>query len=170
MHINKSVAGSVFSEDKKKILLIKRRDIPVWVLPGGGIDPKETPEEAIIREIKEETGFNIKITKKVGEYIPVNRLTKYTFLFNCDVVSGEATTGKETRNVNFFPLSDLPEMPPPYLDWIKDSQSESPLLIKKKLSQVTYLKLIYYFIIHPILVIRFLFSRLGLNINTKQKS
>ena len=34
--------GQSYSEDRKEILLIKRRDVPVWVLPGGGIDSGES--------------------------------------------------------------------------------------------------------------------------------
>ena len=44
-----SIAAAVFSSDLQSILLIQRRDVPVWVLPGGGIEPNETAEEAIVR-------------------------------------------------------------------------------------------------------------------------
>jgi len=58
--IPKSVIGVVFSPDEKQVLLTKRRDVPVWVLPGGGIERNENPEDAIVREILEETGFHVK--------------------------------------------------------------------------------------------------------------
>jgi 8-oxo-dGTP pyrophosphatase MutT (NUDIX family) len=56
---NQSVIACIFSENKKKVLLTKRKDVPVWVLPGGGIEDNETIENAIIREVKEETGFDV---------------------------------------------------------------------------------------------------------------
>ena len=59
-----SVIGCTFSKDRKKVLLIKRRDVPVWTLPGGGTEDNETIEEAITRELLEETGFQTKIRKK----------------------------------------------------------------------------------------------------------
>jgi 8-oxo-dGTP diphosphatase len=37
----KSVACILFNKNRSEVLLIKRKDIPVWVLPGGGIDPGE---------------------------------------------------------------------------------------------------------------------------------
>ena len=99
-----AVYGIIFSKDRETVLLIKRRDVPVWVLPGGGIDPGETPEIAVIREMKEETGYNIKILRQIAEYLPVNKLTQISFFYECEIISGEKTTGEETewQNQNGF--------------------------------------------------------------------
>jgi len=43
--------GLVFGRSLNEILLVKRRDVPVWVVPGGGIEKNETPEDAVVREI-----------------------------------------------------------------------------------------------------------------------
>ena len=122
----KSVAGILFSDDKKEVLLIKRRDVPVWVLPGGGIDFKESPKTAIEREILEETGFTVKASRLVGDYIPINRLSKRTHLFECTKVSGEMQLSDETRDIRFFHIDHIPPLPPPYLEWIEDSLIEQP--------------------------------------------
>jgi 8-oxo-dGTP pyrophosphatase MutT (NUDIX family) len=163
---DKSSIACVFSKEKNKVLLVKRRDVPVWVLPGGGIEKNETAEETIIREVKEETGFNVKITKKIGEYTPVNRLSRFTYLFECEVISGKETTSSETKEVKFFEIKDIPMMPPPYKDWIEDCYKNPKVPLNKKLTQVTYFKLFLNMILHPILVFRFLLSRIGLSINT----
>ena len=162
--VKKSVIGCVF--EKNKILLIKRRDVPVWVLPGGKVDKDESLKAAVIREIKEETGFDVIIKRPIGEYIPINKLSTLTYLFECSIISGEKTISCETKKVDFFSLKDLPKkIPPPFLEWIQYSFQKKPF-IKKKITSVTYFALFKNFLIHPILVFRFLLARLGFPINS----
>jgi 8-oxo-dGTP diphosphatase len=55
-----------------KILLVKRDTVPFkgyWALPGGRVDPGETAGQTVIREVKEETGLDVKIVRVVGEYV-----------------------------------------------------------------------------------------------------
>lgn len=161
----KSVTGILFSPDRSSVLLIQRRDVPVWVLPGGGIDGAESPENAVVREILEETGFTVKVDRLVGDYIPINRLSKRTHLYECAILSGEMALSSETRGVRFFPLKELPPLPPPYPDWISDALLQLPP-VQKKILSVNYSALLKNLFLHPILVIRFLFSRAGLTINS----
>lgn len=146
--------------------MIKRRDIPVWVLPGGGLERNETPEEAVVREIYEETGLSVQIVRKVAEYLPVNKLTQLTHVFECAVIKGDLQTGTETKDIGFFLLSKLPALPPPYLNWIQDALSDHKLILQKKIEGVSYYILIKFLFLHPILVMRYLLTKIGVHINS----
>ena len=64
-------AAAIIPYSPDEILLIKRRTVPFsgyWALPGGRVDSGETVEQTIVREVKEETGLDVAIVRKVGEY------------------------------------------------------------------------------------------------------
>ncbi|MCF7806875.1 MAG: NUDIX hydrolase, partial [Simkaniaceae bacterium] len=103
---NHSVASLIFNPDKTEILLIKRRDVPVWALPGGGIDQGESPEIAAIRETLEETGYHVDITRKTAEYSPINGLTRNTHVFECTIKKGLPTINDEIQDIRFFPIQN----------------------------------------------------------------
>lgn len=160
-----SVVGIVFSSDRTSVLLIQRRDVPVWVLPGGGVEPAEPPEKAVVREILEETGFTVKAVRLVGAYTPINRLSKSTHLYECEILSGNATPSFESKQVGFFPLASLPKLvPPPYPEWIADALLQTPP-VHRPIASVTYALLLKNLLRHPTLVLRFLLARLGLPLN-----
>lgn len=170
MRHSPSVAIAIFSDDKKnEILLIKRRDVPVWVLPGGAVEKGEPPPQAAIRETQEETGFSVKIEQAIGEYLPINRLGRHTFLFTCKILDGKKCLTDETQDIAFFPLNKLPKaIPPPYLDWIKDAKEAIPgRYLTKKLTELSYRKTLQLIFFHPILSFRFFLSRLGFPLNSK---
>lgn len=169
MTIKKSVAGVIFSPDRSKVLLIKRRDISIWVLPGGGVDPGESPEEAIVREILEETGLNAKIQRQIALYTPINLLSNHSYLYECMKLSGELTLGKETKEIGFFAIENLPH-PLFFLhrDWIEDALQQVPSLIQKPLTKITYCNLAKYLLQHPIQVLRLILTRCGIPFNSKK--
>lgn len=160
--------GIIFNSERDKILILQRRDVNVWVLPGGGVDPSETPEEATIREVFEETGLTVAIKRKVAEYTPVNKLTKSTHVFECTVISGNISTGPETRDINFFSIKNLPSnFFPLHKTWMLDALKNDPHVITRPLSEITYFTLLTYFCSHPISIVRLILSRMGFPINSK---
>jgi 8-oxo-dGTP diphosphatase len=100
-----------------KILLIKRNTVPFkgyWALPGGRMDPGETVEQTIVREVKEETGLDVNIVCKVGEYVEkgVKDDVEYEYYPTCFVVEpvgGEIKKQEsEIQEINLFSLNQLP--------------------------------------------------------------
>ena len=156
----------VFGKSSNKILLVKRRDVPVWVLPGGGIEDGETPTQAAIRETKEETGFTIKIVRQVARYTYKNS-RKQNHLFEGRVVSGIATLNNEANAIGFFDIDNLPELKHPLIsEWLKDFRKKSSKVIVREIQGVTVEQALSQIHRHPILVIRFLLTRAGIHINT----
>lgn len=164
-----SVIALIFSEDKKSVVSIKRCDVPIWVFPGGGVDPGETPEEAVVREVLEETGLTVEIVKLVSEYYPTNRLTNLTFMYQCSVKGGILAKGDETRDIGYFPINHLPY---PFLHvhkyWLEDARSESPVTLKKAIKGASYAHFILFIFLHPLLMFRYILSMTKFTINTKK--
>lgn len=160
--------GAVLSQDRKNILLVKRADVPVWVLPGGGIEASETPQEAIVREIKEETGLDVQIQRKVATYTGKSLFIRPMILFELSLVEGCITPDKkEVVDCQFFPFQNLPrEIPPTFPEFFEDIQSEKDS-ITRTLPPVTWWIICKCCLQHPILSIRFLLSKAGMHVNTK---
>lgn len=160
-----AVSTVIFNASKTEVLLIKRRDIPVWVLPGGGLDENESPEIGALREAEEETGLECRIRRKVAEYLPVNKLTLLTHFYELEIVTGTPQTGSETKEIQFFPIDKLPIMPPPYTSWIHEALRNDPSVIRKEIEGVNYLVLIKFLFLHPLLVSRYLLTKIGIHLN-----
>ena len=164
MSPSETAIGALFDEERQAIVLIKRRDVPLWVLPGGGVDPYESPEEAILREIWEETGLRVVIKRKIAEYTPLNRLAKRTHFFECQPKDGLMRLSCESTSINFWPLSHLPDnLFSVHHEWIEDAKHPSSALLKKPINSVTYWKLFSYFARHPLHVLRFAATQLRLS-------
>jgi 8-oxo-dGTP diphosphatase len=71
MKFSGRTAAAIIEFPSDRILLIKRATVPFrgyWALPGGKVDVGETVEETVVREVKEETGIEVEIVEKIGEY------------------------------------------------------------------------------------------------------
>ena len=100
-----------------RILLIKRNTVPFkgyWALPGGRMDPGEVVEQTIVREVKEETGLEVIIAGKVGEYVEkgVKDDVEYEYYPTCflvKTVGGEIKKQEsEIQDIKLFNLNALP--------------------------------------------------------------
>ncbi len=167
LFMKNSAIAIIFNQEKNGVLLVKRRDVPVWVLPGGGIDSGEIPGDAAVREAQEETGLVVKIERQVAKYLPINRLTSVTYLYECSVISGAFSTGNETQDIQWFDLNKLPSsFFYVHREWLDDALKNEQFLIIRNLDSVTYWKVFTYFLRHPTHVVRTLLSRMGFPLNS----
>lgn len=156
-----SVLTIVYDKSKSFILLVKRRDVPMWVLPGGGIDPGEQAETAAAREVLEESGLHVGQLTLVAHFTTLNKLAQDTVIFTAVAKDGAFSDSNESNDVAFYRLGEFPENTfYIHKEWIKEISRETEI-IRRPLYEVTYCAAIKYFLSHPFLFLRYLRSWLG---------
>ena len=102
--------------DQGRILLVKERADSLWTLPGGWADLGESPSSAAVREVKEESGYEIVVRKLAAVYDrdkhghPPMAYHVYKFFFMGDICGGKAEHSLETSGVQFFKEHELPPL------------------------------------------------------------
>jgi ADP-ribose pyrophosphatase YjhB (NUDIX family) len=100
------VDAAIFAKNGH-ILLVKRTDDEHWCLPCGWAEVNETPQEAIRREVREETGLRIRVKALIdvvarmpGKYGQPH--TSYHIIYYCIPVGGRLSTSSETLEAGYF--------------------------------------------------------------------
>ena len=108
------VRGAVFRDNA--ILLVRERSDGLWTLPGGWADVNESPGEAVVREVYEESGYRTRAVKLLAVYDRSKHAHTpfpyhvYKLFFQCELVGGVASHSVETDGVAFFPEDRIPEL------------------------------------------------------------
>jgi len=109
------VRGAVFRADGR-VLLVRETADGLWTLPGGWADVNDSPSGAIRREIEQEAGFQVCVTKLAALYDrnahahTPSLFHSWKAFFLCEIAGGEARGSYETDGVDFFDPEDLPPM------------------------------------------------------------
>ncbi|SFC12039.1 NUDIX hydrolase [Butyrivibrio sp. YAB3001] len=98
-----SVAGLVYN-DKDEVLLLESPNRG-WEYPGGMVEPGETLQDALIREIKEETGADVEITGFIGVCKNIQK-DVVNIDFSCKYIGGELATSDESLHVKWVNKDD----------------------------------------------------------------
>ena len=105
----------VFQDDK--VMLVKERSDGLWTLPGGWADQNESPREGIVREIKEESGFDAEIhslyavkDRDRNPYKPKYPVSIYKLFFTASVIGGQPEANLEVSEIDFFDIENLPPL------------------------------------------------------------
>lgn len=115
--IRPGVTAIVLAE--RGLLLHRRSDNGRWGLPGGSVEFGEAVAEAVVREVREETGYDVEPVRLVGVYSrpDLDQIVTYadgnvihyvSSSFECRLLGGEARTCAESLEVAWFPPDDLP--------------------------------------------------------------
>lgn len=94
------------------IVLIKRKNPPHgWAIPGGFVDYGETVEAAAVREAKEETGLDVKLSELLGVYSDPDRDPRHHTISTVFVAesSGEPVADDDAADAGVFTENSLPE-------------------------------------------------------------
>ena len=109
-------AGVLVIKDEK-VLLQRRRDNSKWGFPGGLLELNETYEEAAIREVKEETGLDVRLDSFLGIFhnhhmVWGNGDQAHTIgaFYVGSIVSGQMRIDEESLELRFFSFDELPEL------------------------------------------------------------
>ena len=109
------IRGVVFDGDK--VLLVQETIDGRWSLPGGWADVYSSPSENVVREIREESGYEAVAKRLLAiydksrhGYESISMLYVYKLFFLCELTGGEPATSIETSDVGFFGLEELPPL------------------------------------------------------------
>lgn len=116
-----------------RVLLVRERMDGKWTLPGGWADQNESPAEGIVREVREESGYDVEVDALYAvrdrdrhEYVPRYPVSVYKMFFTASLLGGTPRPSTEVSEVEFFDPDDLPPL------------SESRILMRDVLDGVRF--------------------------------
>ncbi len=118
MVIRPGVAAVIFEDGR--VLLQRRDDNGRWGLPGGAVEPGESVQTAVVREVQEETGLVVEPLRLIGVYsdpanhqvvtYPDGNVIHYvSSVFECAVRGGALACGAESLELGYFAPDALPD-------------------------------------------------------------
>lgn len=107
---------AVVQNEHGNVLMIHKTDNDKWALPGGGHEIGESIADTVVREVKEETGYDVEVETITGTYTNPGHVMAYddgevrqqfSIAFRARLVGGEAHTSSESDRVEWVSRSDL---------------------------------------------------------------
>jgi ADP-ribose pyrophosphatase YjhB (NUDIX family) len=108
------VRAAVF--DGQRILMVREREDGCWTLPGGWADVGTAPSVNVIREVREESGYQAEVVKLAAVYDrnlhghPAIPFHAYKMFFVCRLSGGAPAVSVETDGAAFFTEHEIPEL------------------------------------------------------------
>jgi ADP-ribose pyrophosphatase YjhB (NUDIX family) len=110
---------AIVLDDAGRLLLVHKTDNNLWALPGGGVDPGESVTDAVVREVREETGLDVEVRDLCGVYTNPRHVMAYddgevrqqfSLCFRTQLLGGTIATSSETSEVEFVPVDKLDDL------------------------------------------------------------
>jgi ADP-ribose pyrophosphatase YjhB (NUDIX family) len=112
--------SAVVVDGQGRVLLQRRADSGNWALPGGGMEMDESLAGSVIREVKEETGYDVEVTGLVGTYTDPGHIIAYSdgevrrqfnICYTARIIGGEMRISDESTAIRFVDPTELAELP-----------------------------------------------------------
>jgi ADP-ribose pyrophosphatase YjhB (NUDIX family) len=108
---------AVVLDEEDAVLLVKEKEDSLWTLPGGWVDVGESPSESVEREVKEESGYEVRAVRLLALWDrdkhphPPLPFHVYKLVFQCELLGGDPLmVSTETEGAGFFSKDALPEL------------------------------------------------------------
>ncbi|MDT0329200.1 NUDIX hydrolase [Nocardiopsis lambiniae] len=113
-------ASAAVIDGEGRLLLQRRVDNGLWSMPGGAMEMTESLPQAAVREVWEETGYEVEVTGLVGTYTDARHVIAYSdgevrrqfnVCFRARVVGGQLTVSDESHEVRWFASAEIEDLP-----------------------------------------------------------
>ncbi|BAK54767.1 NUDIX hydrolase [Sulfurisphaera tokodaii] len=139
-----AVGGVIFNK-QRKVLLVKRKNPPnkgSWAIPGGKVKYGETLEEAVKREIKEETNLDVRVKELLAIVEIIKEGFHYVILdFVCENIEGKLMASSDAEDARFFSLDELTNISvsPTTIEMLKRyfDGEKTPIIITERSTQIS---------------------------------
>jgi 8-oxo-dGTP pyrophosphatase MutT (NUDIX family) len=107
---------AIVSDDEGRVLMIHKTDNNRWALPGGGHEPGESIANTVVREVKEETGYDVEVETITGTYTNPGHVMAYddgevrqqfSIAFRAKLIGGEKRTSEESSEVEWLTPDEI---------------------------------------------------------------
>lgn len=110
---------AIVQDDQGRVLMIHKTDNNKWALPGGGHEIGESIADTVVREVKEETGYDVEVDTITGTYTNPRHVMAYddgevrqqfSLAFRAHLVGGSAATSNESDRVEWLTPQQIDEL------------------------------------------------------------
>jgi ADP-ribose pyrophosphatase YjhB (NUDIX family) len=111
---------AVVQDSAGRIVLVRRKDNDLWALPGGGMEPGESIEDAAVREVLEETGLVVEVTGLIGVYTNPHHVMEYSdgevrqqfsLCYTTVLIGGELRIDDESTDIAWVAPEQIESLP-----------------------------------------------------------